>query len=554
MSQKIDRRELISAVDNCKGLTEKQRADLRELLTETPKYGLVWEDTPEKAYDQMAKEIPVMTEDKSKAIVNGNDYPNHVIIEGDNLHALADLCYTHKEKIDVIYIDPPYNTGNKDFKYNDQFINSDNEFKHSMWLSFMNKRLNIAKELLSDKGAIFISIDDNEAAQLIMLCNRIFSNMDFVAQIPWRKRTAKTDVPHSFSQDYEWILLYAMPKFQAGIEKESRKYYETPDFPGRPWRVHDLTKQTTAEERPNSYFTIVNPKTGEKYPAQRNRTWAITEDTFRVYYERNCIVFPGDYPFLKIKRPVFRYWKADDMKKAGDFFGYTAASSFLPAEVGMTQEGTKDITNIFGEKAFGFPKPVSLIKFLLRIASPKVQDFTILDFFAGSGTTLQATMELNKEDGGHRQCILVTNNENNICEEVTYPRNKKVIEGYDTPKGEHVEGLHANNLRYFKMNMVPRKPSQRNRGMLAANMVDMLRIKHDIYTQKSQIGSYTVNASTTRYYEDNGRGLLIIMTPNEIQSVVEAIKPMPQPKDKIIVYVFSDGSYAYDDDFLAVGT
>lgn len=541
---------MIAAINACRDLTEEQKGDLRKLLNETPKYGLVWEDTPEDACERMRTQIPILREDKAKAIANGNDCPNHVIIEGDNLHALADLCYTHAGKVDVIYIDPPYNTGNKDFVYNDQFINEDNGFRHSMWLSFMEKRLNIAKELLAENGAIFISIDDNEAAQLIMLCNQILGNMDFVAQIPWRKRTAKTDVPHSFSQDYEWVLLYARPGFQAGVEKESRKYYETPDFQGRPWRVHDMSTQRTAEERPNSNFTMVNPKNGKEYPVNPQAVWRITKEGFPDYLKENRIVFPGDYSFLKISKPVLRYWKEDDMKKAGDKFGFTTVSSYLPSEVGMTQEGTKDITNIFGEKAFGYPKPVSLIKYLLKIASPRAKDFTILDFFAGSGTTLHATMELNKEDGGHRQCILVTNNENNICEDVTYPRNKKVIEGYDTPKGEHVEGLHDNNLRYFKLSAVPRQPLRRNRQRLAAGMVDMLRIKHNVYTPYDHVGSLPTNPPTTRYYEDRGHGLLILMDPTRIPAMVDAIKGMDI--DNISVYVYSDGSYAYDDEFAPV--
>lgn len=144
--------------------------------------------------------------------------------------------------------------------------------------------------------------------------------------------------------------------------------------------------------------------------------------------------------------------------------------------------GTKEVMDIFNSKKFDYPKPLALIKYIIRMVSKP--NSIIFDAFAGSGTTLHATMELNKEDGGHRQCILVTNNENKICEEVTYPRNKKVIEGYDTPKGEHVEGLHDNNLRYFKMDSVSRIPSMRNRRKLAAHMVDMLRIKHNIYTRK----------------------------------------------------------------------
>lgn len=186
--------------------------------------------------------------------------------------------------------------------------------------------------------------------------------------------------------------------------------------------------------------------------------------------------------------------------------------------------------------------------YLLRSSSSK--DSLILDFFAGSGTTLHATMELNKEDGGHRQCILVTNNENNICEGVTYPRNKKVIEGYDTPKGEHVEGLHGNNLRYFKLSAVPRQPLRRNRQLLAAGMVDMLRIKHNVYTPCDHVGSLPTNPPTTRYYEDRGHGLLILMDPTRIPAMVDAIKGMDIAH--ISVYVYSDGSYAYDDEFAPV--
>ena len=179
--------------------------------------------------------------------------------------------------------------------------------------------------------------------------DRILPNIDFVATIPWRKRTAKSDVPHYLSQDSEWILCFANKKFLAGLQKETRKYYTSSDFPNRPWRIHDLTKQTTALERPNSFFTIINPITKEEFPANPNRTWAITEETFKRYYKENRIVFPGDYDFLKISKPVLRYWKEDDIAKSGDRFGYTSVSSYMGDSVGMTQDGTKDITNIFGE-------------------------------------------------------------------------------------------------------------------------------------------------------------------------------------------------------------
>ena len=356
------------------------------------------------------------------------DITENLYIEGDNLEVLKLLQETYLGKIKMIYIDPPYNTGN-DFVYEDDFAQSTEEYLansgqfdgdgnrlvpntesngrfHTDWLNMLYPRLKLAKDLLTDDGVIFISIDDNEVENLLKCCGEVFGDCNFVAQIPWRKRTAKSDVPFGVSQDYEYIICFAKSSnFTASVEGKERKYYETPDFVGRPWRVHDLTKQTTASERPNSYFTIVNPKTGEQYPANPNRTWAITEDTFRTYYAENRIVFPGDYEFLNIQKPVLRYWKEDDMKKAGDKFGKVAVSTKLPDNIGMSQDGTKEITSLLGAKAFSFPKPSALIKYLISTSTEK-EDY-VLDFFSGSATTAHAVMQLNAEDGGHRKFIMV---------------------------------------------------------------------------------------------------------------------------------------------------
>lgn len=356
------------------------------------------------------------------------DTTENLYIEGDNLEVLKLLQETYLGKIKMIYIDPPYNTGN-DFVYEDDFAQNADEYLansgqfdedgnrlvpnpesngrfHTDWLNMIYPRLKLAKDLLTDDGIIFISIDDNEVENLLKCCGEIFGGCNFVAQIPWRKRTAKSDVPFGVSQDYEYIICFAKSSnFAASVEGKERKYYETLDFAGRPWRVHDLTKQTTASERPNSYFTIVNPKTGEQYPANPNRTWAITEDTFRTYYAENRIVFPGDYDFLNIQKPVLRYWKEDDMKKAGDKFGKVAVSTKLPDDIGMSQDGTKEITSLLGTKAFSFPKPSALIKYLISTSTEK-EDY-VLDFFSGSATTAHAVMQLNAEDGGHRKFIMV---------------------------------------------------------------------------------------------------------------------------------------------------
>ncbi len=377
------------------------------------------------------------------------DTTQNLYIEGDNLDVLKLLRENYLGKVKMIYIDPPYNTGN-DFVYNDDFAQGKTDFEqrsglfdaeghqtidpmqrnteangrfHTDWLNMIYPRLKVARDLLSDDGVIFISIDDNEVENLMKICDEIFGEMNFVAQIPWRKRTAKSDVPFGISQDYEFIICYARSnKFYASIAGGERKYYETPDYPGRPWRIHDLTKQTTASERPNSYFTMINPKTGDKYPANPNATWRITQDTFDDYYSQGRIVFPGDYDFLKIGKPVLRYWKEDDMQKAGEDFGRIAVSTKLPDIIGMSQDGTKEVTNLFDGKIFSFPKPSSLIKFLLNIINSR--DSLVLDFFSGSATTAHAVMQLNAEDGGNRKFIMVQ------LPEKTDPKSEAYKAGY----------------------------------------------------------------------------------------------------------------------------
>lgn len=370
------------------------------------------------------------------------DTTQNLYIEGDNLEVLKLLQKSYHGRVKMIYIDPPYNTGS-DFVYHDDFRDSLENYKrltgqadddgktyttnsetsgryHTDWLNMIYPRLRLARNLLADDGAIFISIDDNEQGNLKKICDEVFGDECFIAMFPWRKRTAKSDVPFGVSQDYEWVLGYAKTdSFRAAVEGKERKYYTTPDFPDRPWRVHDLTKQTSAAERPKSYFTMVNPKNGKEYPANPNRTWAITEDTFTQYYEEHRIVFPGDYDFLNSKGPMFRYWKADDMAKAGDKFGKIAVSTKFPDDVGMSQDGTKSITEQFEKKVFSFPKPVTLIDFFIKIMDDP--NALILDFFSGSATTAEATMKRNAEDNGTRRFILVQLPEK--CAEGSEPAN-----------------------------------------------------------------------------------------------------------------------------------
>ena len=356
------------------------------------------------------------------------DNTQNLYIEGDNLEVLKLLQKSYLGKVKMIYIDPPYNTGN-DFVYHDDFARSQAEEDlfagnvdelgnrfikntnsngryHSDWCSMIYSRLMVARSLLSEDGVIFISIDDNEVENLRKICDEVFGENNFVATFPWRKRTAKSDVPFGISQDFEWIVVYAKSNiFCASVEGKERKYYITNDFPNKPWRIHDMSTQRTALERPNSNFTMINPKNGKEYPVNPQAVWRVTKDGFPQYLKENRIVFPDDYDFLNISRPVLRYWKEDDVKKAGDAFGRIAVTTKMEGDIGMSQDGTKEISSLFDCKVFSYPKPSSLIKFFLKIINDN--NSIILDFFSGSATTAHAVMQLNSEDGGNRKFILV---------------------------------------------------------------------------------------------------------------------------------------------------
>lgn len=361
-----------------------------------------------------------------------NANSQNLYISGDNLDGLKHLLKSYTGAVKCIYIDPPYNTGSDGFVYNDNFNFTSQELidklsiseeqaqkifdlttkgraSHSAWLTFMYPRLLLARDLLTPDGVIFISIDDNEQANLKLICDNVFGEESFVATIPWRKRTAKSDVPFGVSQDYESIICYAKQDFTAALERGTRKYFETDDLPDRPWRIHDMTTQRNADERPNSNFTIINPKNGEEYPVNPNAVWRVTSETIKDFEKENRIVFPGDYDFLNISKPVLRYFKEDDEKKAGEMFGFTPVSTNLPKEVGMSQDGTKDIGELFNSKVFNFPKPVSLLKYLIKAATNFDKSAIIVDFFSGSASSAQAVLEVNAEDkeGGNRTFIAI---------------------------------------------------------------------------------------------------------------------------------------------------
>ena len=559
MGKKIDLQTLRQQIQEFP-IDKELKHDLLEAISDKKRYGLVWEESEEEAQEIMQEYLPVFKEDESKrldSVPEGS--PNHVLIEGDNLNALTALTYTHAGKIDVIYIDPPYNTGNKDFVYNDSFVDKEDGYRHSKWLSFMDKRLKIAKKLLSDKGVIFISIDDNEQASLRLLCDEVFGEHNCLVNMVWDLGSG-TSAGH-FTRAHEYILVYALnrnniPNFSGGegviddraIKKKSIKNAESEYFfkAGTKFEASDgfeLTGEWGGSEKTRlvkGRFICENEQLKEDVVLAACWTQRNQMDSF----------FSGKETFDSKGQKVLEFYFRDNGKLYCRKERDTINPPSVLRNIATTKQGSALLKDMFdGQVVFDFSKPIKLLQFLLSLRSPNA---IVLDFFAGSGTTLHATMQLNSEDGGHRQCILVTNNENGICEKVTYERNKRVIQGYTTPKGEQVPGLTNNNLRYYKTEFVPRENSVKNRRALMASCIDLLCIKNNIYHEEESFGGRKFKKSVLRYFKNNAGQMLVVLDERVVSLIVPMIAEVATKDNPLKVYVYSDGAYAYDDEFKEV--
>lgn len=550
MSSTINKAGLISKLQTLEGLTNDERSNLIGLLRQHKKYGLVWEDRPEDVEERLRDELPVLREVKDKAILSDEpDVPNHILIEGDNLEALTALSYTHEGKIDVIYIDPPYNTGNKDFVYNDSFVDTEDSYRHSKWLSFMSKRLKIAKKLLSDKGVIFISIDDNEQANLKLLCDEIFGSQNLIANI-CRQAIKGGSRALNLKTVHDYILAYSksfelMQPF-TGEEKEELSL-ELTDEKGPYTKGRELNKWgagSRREDSPSMWFPISGPNGEDVYPIRNDGSegrWRWGKKKLLKAVEDGDVIFE-----MRDNGYYIAYEKVRSMKSTTKQYTSWFSDNYINAK---GSEPLKDIFNTL-MSVFTYAKPVELVHDLVFMSNHP--DGVILDFFAGSGTTLHATMQLNAEDGGHRQCILVTNNENNICEEVTYERNKRVINGYTTPKGVEVEGLKANTLRYYKIDSISRDRTQKNMRELVAAATDLLCIKENLYEEQKTFGRFKLKPHLARYFSDGKAHMLIIYREELIDDIAAEIAKLDFGGKRLKIYVFSPGRYAFNDNFREV--
>lgn len=438
------------------------------------KYGLVWEQHEETVDVMMRDNIPVFTEAVEKEIIAAPGEGFNFILEGDNLHSLRLLEKTHKGKIDMIYIDPPYNLGG-DFVYNDDYVGKEDGFRHSKWLSFMEARLKIAYRLLSDKGAIFISINDSEYATLKLLCDDIFSELNYQITFIWKSRQrADSRNVNMLSTDHEYVLVYSKTNqfTVVGKEKDISKYSNPDNDPRGPWASIDLSGLADASRRPNLHYDIVNPETGIIYPPNPNRGWSKSRDTVARMIIENRILWPSSPK----GRPREKKFLKDLLSDRTGF------SSVLESEdVGFTTDGTRALINVLGNRAFSFPKSVKLLKTLIGQFPDK--NCVVLDFFAGSGTTAQAVLELNN-DGGNRRFIICTNNENDICESVTYPRVKSVITGIRPDGSKCSDGTPA-NVKLYRTGFVSKDEEYLSDALLE-HIVEMVQLEHGVKIDGSQ--------------------------------------------------------------------
>lgn len=430
------------------------------------KYGLVFEEHKEKIDEILEKNIPVLTEEKELFINNGGQM--NFLIEGDNLASLQLLEKTHKGKIDLIYIDPPYNTGNKDFIYDDSsFVNINDTFRHSKWLSFMQKRLEIAYKLLSDKGMIFISIDDNECANLELLCNEIFSEQNKIAVLSRLiKRGGKST--DNIAKNNDSLLIYTknhiLSKFNRLIVvDEQTKNLRDEHFAERgSYRLNQCLDYDSLQYNESMDYEIniegekfyaggIKEKWEERHNGKHKKidwVWRWSKPLFQWGLENDFVVIKNG----KRKRIYTKTYTNCSIEKDdnGNYCIVKTENSkaydslFFIENSFSNDNGKKELDRINIKTKFDYPKPTKLVMECINMVFLQSSPI-ILDFFAGSGTTGHAVMKLNAKDDGNRKFILCTNNENNICRNITYERIKRVIEK---------ENYKA-SLKYMKVDFVP---------------------------------------------------------------------------------------------------
>ena len=575
---KIRREKMLNTISEIKkNITdEKMLTNLSMIENELTKkkYGLIWEEHEERVDKELETQIPTFEEIKDKEIVSNPNEKFNFLLEGDNLHSLYLLEKTHKEKIDVIYIDPPYNTGSKDFIYNDKIIDDEDGYKHSKWLSFMSKRLQMAQRLLSNTGVIFISIDDNEVAQLKLLCDTIFNEINRISIHHVQVRYAEKSLADgkSVKPVMEYVLVYAkdINKFKLNLPKE--KYTDASFL----YEIEELGSGIMVKDG-NVTMQVFKP--GEWQIKKQNES---SQNLLKETWVSGTIYSKMSYGQV-VKKYIEPRYNSDGLGclykvigRGDDGLGYryyvgpskkgstrckmysgmplsrieeikSNGGSFREVPISNLINYAADFGNIRHEGNMTFnsgKKPVKMLKELINYHTNK--NAVVLDFFAGSGSTAQAVLELNKEDNGNRQFILCTNNENNICEEITYKRIKNVITGY----GKY--NPLKSNLKYYRCTYVPRINTEAEdlHNNLLINIKNLIQLENGIEIDDNKIRIY-LNEDELDRFSTNEKELEIcekiyissdILLTSEQENIFE--------NNNIEVYIIPE--YYFEDEIMEV--
>lgn len=521
--------------------------------------GLVFEDKEENVVEQSKIKVPVLKEVSKNRIASNNQSPNNLMIEGDNYLALSVLNYTHKKSIDLIYIDPPFNTGARDWKYNNDYVDSEDTYRHSKWLSFMNHRLKLAKDLLKDTGFIACAIDHYELFTLGVLMDKIFGEQNRIGVVTVVHKPEGRQFANFLSPSNEFMLIYAKNRQVASfrdvvLDKEKEKEFNLSDEKGD-YKLKNFIRLTDGkyslrENKPEGFYPIYVSKDLRQFSLEEKtgfekalpitdkgveRVWKTFGDTFMEKVKDDAIVAKREngkivlYEKLRPSQVFVTHW----IKK--DYHGY--------------HFGTKVLENILGSaKQFDFPKSLNLIIDVVKLMAKK--DAVVLDFFAGSGTTGHAVLEMNKIDGGNRKFILCTNNENNnggnggIAESVCYPRVKAVINGYKNKKGEKVVGI-PSNLFYYRTDLVDieqiHKVSDEAKIHITYEAGEMIAVREDALNEIEKNDWWQI-------FEGNGK-LTAIYFKEDKAKLNELIAKLEKKNMPVVLYIFSWGKNEYKGEY-----
>ena len=508
-------------------------------LEKRKKYGILWEDKPEKVATLCKEKLPILEEDTKKEIKTDDKKPVNILIEGDNYHALSVLNYTHKGKVDVIYIDPPYNTGNGDgFRYNDKLVDKEDGYRHSKWLSFMEKRLRLARNLLRNTGIIFISIDENEFAQLKLLCDEILGENNLVAIHVWRKVVGGKN-QGKISTQHEYILTYTKNESSLKIANlpltdDLLKKYEDEDERGK-YDLRELGQGKGLSYSESLYYEIKAPDgtTIPKPPKNKGYRWSKEKWLWGLKQKPTfCMIKKVKDRWVPFVKQYLDYDNEGNKIKRG-VWPHTWLDNH-----GFTRSGTKNLDDLIGEGKFQHPKPVLLMKYLVNLHPNK--SCIVLDFFAGSGTTAHSVLELNKEDKGNRKFIVCTNNENNICTEVCYPRVKKVIDNLEKESRGKLISNRPGGLKYFKTDFVDAEPTDKNKRKMVAKSTEMLCLKEECFEEVKKGTDFKI------FKNSQDKHLGIIYDDDGIEPFKKEVKKLNK---QFVVYVFSLDESAREEEF-----